>query len=150
MTDLRELYQEVILDHSKNPRNFGHIDPSNREAQGHNPLCGDRFTVYAQVEDGRIQDLSFEGHGCAISTASASIMTEMLKGMPEDDARKIFERFHDAMTAADGDPGNDDELDKLQVLAGVRDYPMRVKCAMLAWHTLKSALDEADKTVVTE
>ncbi|MGY9005533.1 MAG: Fe-S cluster assembly sulfur transfer protein SufU [Alphaproteobacteria bacterium] len=150
MTDMRDLYQEVILDHSKSPRNFGHIDPSNRESKGHNPLCGDRFTIYALVEDDRIKDVSFEGNGCAISTASASMMTEMLKGLTIAKAREVFERFHNAMTGNDEDGALDDGLEKLQVLAGVRDYPMRVKCATLAWHTLKAALENARDTVVTE
>ncbi len=156
MSELRELYQEVILDHSRNPRNFGHHEPSNCHAEGHNPLCGDRLTVWAEVEDGHIKDVSFEGRGCAISVASASLMTEMLKGHTVAEAEKIFETFHavvmgerafDADVAAEDD---DSGLDKLRVLAGVRDYPMRVKCATLAWHTLKSALDAKDETVVTE
>lgn len=153
--DLRDLYQEVILDHSKNPRNFGHIDPSNREARGHNPLCGDRLEIWAQVEDGRIKDVSFEGRGCAISVASASMMTDMLKGKTLEEAEKLFERFHGVVTGED-EIGEDEAesgeggLDKLRVLSGVRDYPMRVKCATLAWHTLKSALEEQGDTVVTE
>jgi nitrogen fixation NifU-like protein len=152
MSELRELYQEVILDHSKYPRNFGHREPSNREAKGHNPLCGDQLTVWARIEDGRVEDVSFEGRGCAISLASASIMTEMLKGRTEDEARRLFSRFHAVVTGeADGEDVNDEEsLDKLQALAGVRDYPMRVKCATLAWHTMKAALDNAGETVVTE
>ena len=149
MSELRDLYQEVILDHSRSPRNFGHHEPSNREAKGHNPLCGDKFNIYALVEDGIIKDVSFEGRGCAISTASASLMTELLKGLPEEDARAMFERFHDVVTG-EKDEELDDGLDKLNVLAGVRGYPMRVKCATLAWHTLKAALDDAGDTVVTE
>ena len=149
MSELRDLYQEVILDHSRSPRNFGHHEPSNREAKGHNPLCGDKFNVYALVEDGIVKDLSFEGRGCAISTASASLMTELLKGLSEKDARAMFERFHDVVTG-EKDEELDDGLDKLNVLAGVRGYPMRVKCATLAWHTLKAALDDTDDTVVTE
>ena len=149
MSELRDLYQEVILDHSRSPRNFGHHEPSNREAKGHNPLCGDKFNIYALVEDGIIKHVSFEGRGCAISTASASLMTELLKGLPEEDARAMFERFHDVVTG-EKDEELDDGLDKLNVLAGVRGYPMRVKCATLAWHTLKAALDDAGDTVVTE
>jgi nitrogen fixation NifU-like protein len=149
MSELRDLYQEVILDHSRSPRNFGHHEPSNREAKGHNPLCGDKFKVYALVKDGIVKDVSFEGRGCAISTASASLMTELLKGLFEKDARKMFERFHDVVTG-DKDEELDSALDKLNVLAGVRGYPMRVKCATLAWHTLKAALDDTDDTVVTE
>ena len=149
MSDLRELYQEVILDHSRSPRNFGQIEPSNRAAKGNNPLCGDKLTIYALVEDGMVKDLSFEGRGCAISTASASLMTELLKGQSEQDAKAMFRRFHDVVTGEKDEP-LDDGLDKLNVLAGVRGYPMRVKCATLAWHTLKAALDETDDTVVTE
>ena len=149
MSELRDLYQEVILDHSRSPRNFGHHEPSNREAKGHNPLCGDKFTVFVLVEDGIVKDVSFEGRGCAISTASASLMTELLKGLTEDDAEAMFERFHGVVTGAKGEPF-DDGLDKLNVLAGVRGYPMRVKCATLAWHTLKAALNGTDDTVVTE
>lgn len=155
MSDLRDLYQEVILDHSKHPRNFGHIEHANRDAKGHNPLCGDRIEVWAEVENGRIKDVSFEGRGCAISMASASMMTEMLKGRTLEEARKLFERFHAVVTGDEEIGGEEDEsaeggLDKLRVLAGVRDYPMRVKCATLAWHTLKAALDKQSNTVVTE
>ncbi|HSR55392.1 MAG TPA: SUF system NifU family Fe-S cluster assembly protein [Alphaproteobacteria bacterium] len=149
MSDLRDLYQEVILDHSRSPRNFGHHEPSNREAKGNNPLCGDKFTIYALVEDGVVKDVSFEGRGCAISTASASLMTELLKGLTEDEAQALFERFHELVTGEKDEP-LDEELDKLNVLAGVRGYPMRVKCATLAWHTMKAALDETDEMVVTE
>lgn len=149
MSELRDLYQEVILDHSRHPRNFGHHEPSNRMAKGHNPLCGDKFTIYALVEDGIVKDVSFEGRGCAISTASASLMTELLKGLPEEEAREMFERFREVVT---GDKGEEPDagMDKLNVLAGVRGYPMRVKCATLAWHTLKAALDDTGETVVTE
>jgi nitrogen fixation NifU-like protein len=153
MSDLRELYQEVILDHSKNPRNFGHLDSSNREAKGHNPLCGDQLQIYALLEDGHIKDVSFEGRGCAISVASASLMTDMLKGRTIEEAEKVFKHFHAVVTGEEeinADETGDGGLDKLQVLAGVRDYPMRVKCATLAWHTLKSALDSENTTVVTE
>jgi nitrogen fixation NifU-like protein len=156
MSDLRDLYQEVILDHSKNPRNFGHIDPANREAKGHNPLCGDQLRIWVLVEDGRIKDVSFEGRGCAISMASASMMTDMLKGRTEAEAEAIFKRFHAVVTGEqelNDDMDDDDEsgLGKLRALAGVRDYPMRVKCATLAWHTLTAALeDKGESTVVTE
>lgn len=149
MSDLRTLYQEVILDHSRHPRNFGRCKPSNREAHGHNPLCGDQITVYAQIEDGIVRDISFEGRGCAISTASASLMTDMMKGLPEAEARKLFETFH-AMVTGEIAPEEMDSLEKLAVLGGVRDYPMRVKCATLAWHTLTAALDRKDDPVVTE
>lgn len=156
MSDLRELYQEVILDHSKHPHNFGRREPSNRDAKGHNPLCGDQLHIWALVEDGRIKDVSFEGRGCAISVASASLMTDMLKGRTEAEADAIFKRFH-AVVTGDEEIGDDAAeeaaggLDKLRVLAGVRDYPMRVKCATLAWHTLKAALEaKGGETVVTE
>ncbi|MDH3239716.1 MAG: SUF system NifU family Fe-S cluster assembly protein [Alphaproteobacteria bacterium] len=149
MSDLRDLYQEVILDHSRSPRNFGHHEPSNREAKGNNPLCGDKFTVYALVEDGIVKDVSFEGRGCAISTASASLMTELVKGKTEEQAKAMFECFHQLVTA-DKDEPLDEALDKLNVLAGVRGYPMRVKCATLAWHTMNAALEGTDDTVVTE
>ncbi len=149
MSELRELYQEVILDHSRNPRNLGQIEPSNREAKGNNPLCGDKFTIYANVEDGIVKDVSFEGRGCAISTASASLMTEILKGLTEAEAGAVFERFH-AVVTGEKDEVIDGELDKLNVLTGVRGYPMRVKCATLAWHTMKAALENSDETVVTE
>lgn len=157
MSELRDLYQEVILDHSKHPRNFGPIETANRDAKGHNPLCGDRVEVWVEVEDGRIKDVSFEGRGCAISMASASIMTDMLKGRTLEEAQALFDRFH-AVVTGESEIGEDESgaedsgggLDKLRVLAGVRDYPMRVKCATLAWHTLKAALDKAPDTVVTE
>jgi nitrogen fixation NifU-like protein len=156
MSDLRDLYQEVILDHSKNPRNFGHIDPANREAKGHNPLCGDQLRIWVLTEGGRIRDVSFEGRGCAISIASASMMTDMLKGRTEAEAEEIFNRFHAVVTGEQdiGDDATEDAdggLGKLRALAGVRDYPMRVKCATLAWHTLKAALEnKGESTVVTE
>lgn len=148
MSDLRELYQEVILDHARKPRNFGKPDPCNREAEGYNPLCGDRVTIYIHLEDDTIRDVCFEGTGCAISLASASLMTEMLKGMSADEARALFGRFHDAM-AGDGEQ-NMASLDKLAVLSGVREFPMRVKCATLPWHTFTAALDKATGTVATE
>jgi len=149
MSDLRDLYQEVILDHSRSPRNFGHHEPSNREAKGNNPLCGDKFTIYALVEDGIVKDVSFEGRGCAISTASASLMTELVKGKTEEEAKAMFECFHQLVTS-DKDEPLDEALDKLNVLGGVRGYPMRVKCATLAWHTMSAALEGTDDTVVTE
>ena len=146
MSDLRDLYQEVILDHNRRPRNFGPLAAANRRAEGHNPLCGDRVTVYLEVEGGRIRDVSFEGAGCAISTASASLMTEALKGLSLEEARTLFHGFHELVTK--GDEGED--LGKLAVFTGVREYPMRVKCATLAWHTLMAALDAKDQPVTTE
>jgi nitrogen fixation NifU-like protein len=146
MSDLREFYQEVILDHNRHPRNFGAPATANRRAEGNNPLCGDRVTIYLDVEDGRLQDVAFEGAGCAISTASASLMTEALKGLSVEEARSLFHGFHDLVTR--GSQGED--LGKLAVFTGVREYPMRVKCATLPWHALMAALDAQDQPVSTE
>jgi len=148
MSDLRDLYQEVILDHNRNPRNYRIIDPSSHHADGFNPLCGDKVSVYLNVEDGVIRDVSFQGDGCAISTASASLMTESLKGKTVEEARRLFESFHDLVTA-DHAP-EDVELGKLEVLAGVKEYPTRVKCATLVWHTLQAALAGEQQSVSTE
>jgi len=151
MSDLRELYQEVILDHSRKPRNFRRPADANRQARGDNPLCGDKVTVFLTLEDGRVKDVGFEGRGCAISMASASLMTEVLKGKTEAEARALFERFHDEMTGKSACHGAAaGELDKLTVLSGVREYPMRVKCATLSWHTLVAALDDKQSGVSTE
>lgn len=147
--DLRDLYQEVILDHSKRPRNFGRLTPANRQAQGHNPLCGDSLSLYLTVEDSVIKDVTFEGNGCAISMASASLMTEIIKGQGEAAARALFERFHLLLTS-DGVDVDSLNLDKLAVFAGVREFPVRVKCATLAWHTLVAALDGSTDNVSTE
>jgi nitrogen fixation NifU-like protein len=149
MDDLRDLYQEVILDHNKRPRNFGELPGANRSAEGNNPLCGDRVTVFLQVDpSGSIQGISFEGAGCAISTASASLMTEALKGRSVDEARELFHGFQKLVTTGEG--AGAPELGKLAVFTGVREYPMRVKCATLAWHTLQAALDQRDRPVSTE
>lgn len=147
MSDLRELYQEVILDHNKRPRNFRVAEPHTHHADGYNPLCGDKVTIYADVEDGVVKDLSFQGEGCAISTASASILTEAVKGKTLEEAQSLFEQFHDLVTLDDAEAGP--ELGKLAVLAGVKDYPNRVKCATLAWHTLHAALEDHE-SVSTE
>jgi nitrogen fixation NifU-like protein len=140
--DLRELYQEVILDHSRKPRNFRELPGANCSAEGHNPLCGDRTTIYLRVEDDVVRDASFQGSGCSISTASASMMTDALKGRTLAEAKALFERFHELVTA---DPSRaaaaSAELGKLAVFAGVHEFPMRVKCASLAWHTMKAALE---------
>jgi len=140
--DLRELYQEVILDHSRKPRNFRELPGANRSAEGHNPLCGDRTTIYLRVEDDLVREASFQGSGCSISTASASMMTDALKGKTVAEAKALFERFHELVTA---DPSQaaaaGAELGKLAVFAGVHEFPMRVKCASLAWHTMKAALE---------
>jgi nitrogen fixation NifU-like protein len=146
MEDLNDLYQDVILDHNRKPRNFGKLPAANRTASGENPLCGDRVKVYLAVDGGRIADISFEGAGCAISTASASLMTEALKGKSESEARTLFRGFHEMVTKG----GPDTELGKLAVFSGVREFPMRVKCATLAWHTFEAALDQKDGAVSTE
>jgi nitrogen fixation NifU-like protein len=150
MSDLRELYQEVILDHHRRPRNFRRPEGANKSAEGFNPLCGDHVWLYAKVEDGVLRDIGFQGSGCAISTASASLMTESLKGKTEAQAEALFERFHDLVTGKPHDAARAPDLGKLAVFAGVREYPVRVKCATLAWHTLRAALQERHETVATE
>ncbi|MGE0801535.1 MAG: Fe-S cluster assembly sulfur transfer protein SufU [Lautropia sp.] len=147
MSDLRELYQEVIFDHNRSPRNFHPMADADRVAEGHNPLCGDQLTVYLRVVDGRVADASFVGHGCAISTASASLMTEAVKGRPIDEVEALFRDFHAMLT--DAEPAARD-LGKLAVFSGVREYPARVKCATLAWHTLHNALAGTSGTAKTE
>jgi nitrogen fixation NifU-like protein len=145
---LQELYGEVILDHNRRPRNFGRLPGASHSAVGHNPLCGDRVTVYLRLEDGRIEEIAFDGVGCAISTASASMMTEALRGKSLAEARQLFERFHALVTRAPAagheeeaaGAGGAPELGKLAAFAGVGEFPMRVKCATLAWHALQSAL----------
>jgi len=142
-----DLYQETILDHSKRPRNLHAMADANRKAEGFNPLCGDKLRLYLKLEDDIVRDASFEGAGCAISTASASLMTESLKGKTREEALKLMEKFH-ALVTTDTAASND--LGKLVVFCGVRDYPARVKCATLAWHTMKSALSGTGETVTTE
>jgi len=150
--DLRDLYQEVILDHGKRPRNFGPLRSANRRAEGYNPLCGDRETVSVRLEGDVVADVGFEGSGCAISTASASMMTESIRGKSRAETEALFEKFHDLLTgekkAATGGPA----LGKLEVFSGVREYPVRIKCATLPWHTLKAALagEGEGQTVSTE
>jgi len=149
-SELRELYQEVILDHSKRPRNFRAL-PAASKAEGFNPLCGDRATVFVEVQDGTVKDASFVGSGCSISTASASMMTEAVKGKSAAEAEALFERFHALITAPPDQAGGEHpELGKLAVFAGVCEFPVRVKCASLPWHTLKAALQGAGDTVSTE
>ena len=148
MSDLRELYHEVIFDHYKKPRNCHVLDCANHQAEGYNPLCGDQITVYLKVNNGLIEDLSFEGTGCAISTASASLMTEALKGKKIEDVEHLFEDFHQMVTSPAMTPHA--HLGKLEVLAGVREFPARVKCATLAWHTLQAALKNQQQLVSTE
>jgi nitrogen fixation NifU-like protein len=149
-SDLRDLYQEMILDHGKRPRNFRRLSEANRRAEGYNPLCGDRETVYLRVDGDVVRDASFEGAGCAISTASASMMTEALKGKTRGEAEALFAKFHDLLTGGRQSPSSGPALGKLEVFSGVRDYPVRIKCATLPWHTMKSALDGAGQTVSTE
>ena len=145
--DLRELYQEVIFDHNRSPRNFHKMDDADRVAEGHNPLCGDQLTLYVRLEDGVIADASFVGHGGAISTASASLMTEAVKGLPVEAVEALFRDFHALLT---GTPPEGRDFGKLEVLAGVREFPVRVKCATLAWHTLHNALTGEGAAAKTE
>ena len=148
MSDLRELYQEQILEHSKTPRNFRELQNANHKAEGYNPLCGDHFTIYLDLEGDKIHDVTFQGSGCAISKASASMMTQSLKGKSKEEAAKIFENFHNLVTGqANGDR---ESLGKLAVFAGVSEFPVRVKCATLAWHTLQAALEGKQDKISTE
>ena len=147
--ELRDLYQEVIFDHNRNPRNFRVMENPDREVEGFNPLCGDRLTLFLKLEGDEITDVSFQGAGCAISTASVSLMTEIIKGMTEAEADTLFKQFHEMTT------GKEENIDleaigKLAVLAGVREYPARVKCATLAWHTLDAALKNQEQSISTE
>ena len=151
MGDLEDLYQATILDHKKRPQNFRVLDAPNRQAEGHNPLCGDKLNLYLDVDqDNRIRDISFQGEGCAISTASASLMTQAIKGKTQTEVEEIFARFHKLVTTGIGQEVDIPDLGKLAVFSGVREYPMRVKCATLAWHTLRAALDDRGETAVTE
>jgi nitrogen fixation protein NifU and related proteins len=149
MPELRDLYQEVILEHSKAPRNYRRPREVNQKAEGFNPLCGDRFTVYVNLEGDWIRDIGFEGSGCAISKASASMMTQAVKGKTKQEAEKLFQAFHRLVTTGESN-GNRDELGKLEVFSGVSEFPVRVKCATLAWHTLEAALDGKQDPVSTE
>lgn len=150
MSELNELYQELILDHNRRPRNRRRIEGSSRIAEGYNPLCGDRVTVYANIENGVVTDVSFEGSGCAISTASASLMTETLKGKTLEEAKELFRRFHGLVTGEAEESAEGPGLGKLVVFSGVCRFPARVKCATLAWHTVHAALNDEHKTVTTE
>ena len=147
LDDLRDLYQEVIFDHNRNPRNFRTMDDADRQIDGFNPLCGDRITLFIKLTDGKISDASFQGQGCAISTASASLMTDIVKGQTEEEAQNLFSLFHKMAT---GEHVEMDDLGKLAVLAGVCEYPARVKCATLPWHTLDALLKGAEEPVTTE
>ena len=151
MDDLRELYQATILDHNKKPRNFRVLEDASHEADGHNPLCGDQLTLYARVDDeGRVEQVTFQGSGCAISKASASLMTDFVKGKSIDEIHELFDRFHDLVTSSPSEEAKTEGLGKLAVFAGVREYPMRVKCATLSWHALRAALEEEGRTAKTE
>ena len=148
MSDLRELYQDVILEHSKAPRNYRQLATANHKAEGYNPLCGDHFTLYLDLEGDSIHDISFQGSGCAISKASASMMTQSVKGKTREEAEKLFEQFHKLVTGQAN--GNQADLGKLAVFSGVSQFPVRVKCATLAWHTLQAAMEGKQEPVSTE
>jgi nitrogen fixation NifU-like protein len=145
--DLKELYRDVILDHNRSPRNFGRIEGADSHAEGHNPLCGDRLTLSVRLNGERVEDIRFEGHGCAISTASASLMTEAVKGKDRAAIRELFAKVHAMLTQ---DTASDASLGKLAALSGVREFPARVKCASLCWHTLNAALEHGTATISTE
>jgi len=149
MSELRELYQELIIDHGRSPRNFGKLDTANHIKEGYNPLCGDKITIYLQTENGIVTDVKFEGEGCAISMASASLMTQVLKGKSVDDVQALFRHFHTLVTDTDEKEGHE-ALGKLKVLQGVAEFPARVKCATLCWHTIVAALKNDDQPVSTE
>lgn len=150
MSDLTELYQEVILDHNRRPRNFGALEPADRSAHGHNPLCGDKLTVYLGLDGDTIRDVRFEGSGCAISKASASLMTEAVKGQTISQALALFDRMHALLTTPIEQTVDAESYGKLAVLSGVREFPMRVKCASLSWHTLKAAIADPAAVARTE
>ena len=150
MSDLRELYQDVILDHSRHPRNVGALEDATRRAEGINPLCGDQLSLFIRLSDGVIQDVRFQGKGCAIFTASASMMTQTVKGRRIDEATTLFQRFHDVLTCPTDKEVDLTKIGKLAVLSGVREFPLRVKCASLAWHTLRAALEGKGDAVTTE
>lgn len=143
MSELGDLYQEVILEHSKHPRNFRAMEAANRQAEGYNPLCGDHYTIFLEMEDGKIRDISFQGSGCAISKASASMMSQMLKSKTAAQANDLFDKFHSVVTgnSTQAPSGDSEDIGKLEVFAGVAGYPTRIKCATLAWHTLRAALE---------
>ncbi|GJQ20603.1 MAG: iron-sulfur cluster assembly scaffold protein [Bacteroidia bacterium] len=149
MSDLRSLYQEVILDHNKNPRNFRVMEDADRSLEGYNPLCGDRYVIYVRMDGDTIEDVSFTGSGCAISKASASVMSALVKKKTKEEALRLFSQFHDLVTGH-GVGGNEEGLGKMAVFAGVSEFPARVKCASLAWHTLKAVLERQTTAVSTE
>jgi nitrogen fixation protein NifU and related proteins len=145
-SELRELYQQVILDHNKSPRNFKKLEDANHFAEGYNPLCGDRIDIFIKEKEGVVEEISFQGSGCAISKASASLMSTIIKGKSRKEAEEIFNRFHDLITGKLEEEASLEEFGKLAVLAGVKEFPARVKCASLAWHTMLSALNKDEKT----
>lgn len=144
-SELRELYQQVILDHNKSPRNFKKLENANHFAEGYNPLCGDKIDIYLYMEGDLIKDISFQGSGCAISKASASLMSSMIKGKTKQEAEEVFEKFHNLVTGKSDESTNAESLGKLAVFTGVKEFPSRVKCASLAWHTMKSAIKNEEK-----
>ncbi len=148
MADLRELYQELILEHSKNPRNFRALEQPDRKVEGFNPLCGDHFTIFMKLDGEVIKDISFQGTGCAISKSSASVMTQTLKGKTRVEAEELFQRFHDLVTGNSSEGA--EELGKLAVFSGVSEFPVRVKCASLAWHAMHAGLEGEKEAVTTE
>jgi nitrogen fixation NifU-like protein len=150
MDDLRELYQQVILDHNKKPRNFYKLEGANRVVEGHNPLCGDHYFIYLKLEGDKVSDISFEGAGCAISKASASMMSSVVKGKTKAEVETLFKRFHEVVTGTINSANHLEELGKLAAFAGVSEFPMRVKCATLAWHTMQAALSGKQEAVSTE
>ena len=150
MSELRELYQQIIVEHSKKPRNFGELKEANHTAEGFNPLCGDQITVYLLLDGETVKDIAFKGSGCAISKASASLMTGAVKGRTRAEAETLFARFREMVTRDQGAPVDEEALGKLAVFSGVREFPVRVKCATLAWHTLHAALEDEEQRVTTE
>lgn len=150
MSDTRALYEQVILEHNKKPRNFRDMPNADRKVEGYNPLCGDHFTVYLKLDGDRIEDISFSGAGCAISKSSASVMTTLLKGKTKREAEELFRRFHTMVTSSPGTPIDEESVGRLAVFSGVREFPIRIKCATLAWHSALAALDGKSDTVSTE
>ena len=145
MSELSELYQQVILDHNKKPRNFHRLETANRTAEGYNPLCGDQLNIYLQLENEAVKDISFEGSGCAIFKASASMMTQAVKGKSKQESKQLFDEFHRLVTGELDEETEENHLGKLKIFAGVREFPVRVKCATLSWHTMHAALNEQQK-----
>lgn len=150
MFDIKDLYQDIIVDHNRSPRNFRKMENANRSADGYNPLCGDKLTIFLKIENGIVEDVSFEGSGCAISIASASLMTQQIKGKTEEEANAIFNDFHEMVTDESDKMADFETMGKLAALAGVKQYPSRIKCATLCWHTLNAAIKRAEDIVATE